>query len=220
MAFSPIISTIYKDKIRGEELEKIGSKNAISYIEEKYGFTPEIISVKAKKVDSGPIPVPAIQREYTGSVEVELKYNNKNFRVYTAGEENSQYISDNYQQDEIISSILNIIGEYKGDYYSYSLDNDTCSWKTYYNGSNIKDFLDEFILTINYINNSDIENSNNEIASLFEKGDLWLYNFKSEELLKEYQDMDFGWSAIDERFSKYLDKIICIRDGNIKIYNY
>lgn len=220
----------YERAVRELQLEKIGSKNAIAYIEDKYGFIPEIISVEAKTRNTDPIP--SLTKEYNGYVEVELKYNNKDFKVYITGNENSRTGVDNYQQDEIISSILNIISQYKGNYYSYSftygnykynsynVEENIIYTNTYYNGSNIKDFLGPITLTINYINNSNFENSNNDLISLFEKGTLYLYNFKSEELLTEYQNKTFDYMVNDDRFANYVDKIIYIKDGDIQTFQY
>ena len=215
-----------KEKI---QIEKLGSSNAISYIEEKYGFTPEVISVEEQIKNSDPIPA---TKEYNGYVDVKLKYNNKNFVVNIYGRKESKNGVDNYQQEEIISSLLNIINQYKGTHYSYSftygnyknniykVEENVIYTNKYYDGTNIKDFLKTMTLTINYINNSNIENSNNEILSLFEKGTLYLYNFKSDELLNEYKNINFSYSVNDDRFANYVNKIVFIRDGNIQTYNF
>lgn len=211
------------------QIEKLGSSNAISYIEEKYGFTPEVISAEAQIKNSDPIPS---IKEYNGYVDVKLKYNNKNFVVNIDGRKESKNGVDNYQQKEIISSLLNTINQYKGSHYSYSftygnyknntykVEENVIYTNKYYDGTNIKDFLETMTLTINYINNSNIENSNNEILSLFEKGTLYLYNFKSDELLNEYKNMNFSYSVTDDRFANYVNKIVFIRDGNIQTYNF
>lgn len=121
------------------QIEKIGSSNAVSYIEEKYGFTPEVISIEAQTKNSDPIPS---TKEYNGYVDVKLKYNDKNFVVNIYGRNESKNGVDNYQQEEIISSLLNIINQYKGTHYSYSF--------TYGNYKNNTYKVEENVISVSY----------------------------------------------------------------------
>lgn len=95
-----------EEKLKMSNYKRIGEKNAISYIKEKYDFTPSVVSSQCATYNSSPVldfsPGP------TGYVYVKLsdKKRDKEFWVYTTGQEsNSQECWDNYQHEEIEAAI-------------------------------------------------------------------------------------------------------------------
>ena len=88
------------------EYKEIAKENAIVYVEEKYGFTPDILGAECEKVA---IPLAYDQTpEDTGYVYVKLhdKTENITFWVYATGlEESTVECYDNYQYAEIEDSV-------------------------------------------------------------------------------------------------------------------
>ena len=89
-----------------EEYKKTGEENAITYIEEKYDFTPTVLEVECVtvnhefEIDFTPSP--------TGEVFVKMQddKDGEEFWVYTIGEESSlENCYDNYQHEEIDTAI-------------------------------------------------------------------------------------------------------------------
>ena len=89
------------------KLENQASKNAINYINDKYGFEANLLSAKVERIDSGPIIDPS--PEPTGKVFVELEYDNKKFEVYISGESETNDGYDNYQYNQIVTDVLKLI---------------------------------------------------------------------------------------------------------------
>ncbi len=145
-----ILVGIFKgDDILEEEFADIrGKRNAIEYIEKKYGFTPKIRSIECERY-SLYFPFPRYLSSY---VYVDMSYNGKNFSayVYHDGDEIEGY--DNYQYNEIMagfeSEIENLIG---GDiefstlcYGREHVDSDDGGFamvETYYDGTNLAEVL-------------------------------------------------------------------------------
>ncbi len=80
-----------------KEIEESGKMNAVNYIQEKYGFTPEIIAAEVCKEGSDGDPFPSAN----GYVLVTMNYGDKTFRVKINGEEPVQQGLDDYQHDQI-----------------------------------------------------------------------------------------------------------------------
>ena len=102
----PACAYTEEEKRMMEQYEKIGRKNAITYIEEKYGFTPSVEGLKCETVAIAlaldPSPAP------TGYVYVEMydKKSNIHFWVYATGEEEgTQECWDNYQHGDIEKTV-------------------------------------------------------------------------------------------------------------------
>ncbi len=88
-----------------KQYRKTAEQNAVSYIEEKYGFTSEVLGSECEviKVEFSLNIAP----EPTGDVYVELydEEKDKSFWVYTTGEEASRECWDNYQYEEIEAAV-------------------------------------------------------------------------------------------------------------------
>ena len=88
-----------EEKAQMAGYEKLAKANAIEYIQNKYGFKPEVTGTKVLKVDPG--PVPDLFPSATGMVNVSMKYNDVEFMVNITGEEKSIDGKDTYQKKEI-----------------------------------------------------------------------------------------------------------------------
>ncbi len=88
-----------------KQYRKTAEQNAVSYIEEKYGFTSEVLGSECEviKVEFSLNIAP----EPTGDVYVELydEEKDKSFWVYTTGKEVSRECWDNYQYEEIEAAV-------------------------------------------------------------------------------------------------------------------
>ena len=94
-----------KDTI--EQYKTQAEENSISYIKEKYNISSEVISLEVELEDTDPIP--NITPDPTGNVYVKMKSNNKEFYVYITGKESSIIGKDNYQYNEIVTDLLELI---------------------------------------------------------------------------------------------------------------
>ncbi len=94
-----------EQKAENEKNLRQAEKNAVAYIEEKYGFTPEIIESELERYGSlfGSLP--------ESTAMVRMSYNNKEFSVYIDGESKNTDGADNYQQEEIISALTEKLSE-------------------------------------------------------------------------------------------------------------
>lgn len=86
-----------------------GEKNAIQYIEDKYGFKPTVKSVKSQSTNNSPIPFSSSSD--TGYVYVKMKHDDKEFYVFISGTSENTDGIDNYQVDAIENAISNKIQE-------------------------------------------------------------------------------------------------------------
>lgn len=87
------------DRLEIASNKKLSEKLVTNYIEEKYGFTPTIISTTTEYENTNPIPDP--WPSATGYVVVKCKYNFIYFDVVTYAEEGTDKIYDNYEYGEI-----------------------------------------------------------------------------------------------------------------------
>ena len=94
-----------EQKAENEKNLRQAEKNAIAYIEEKYGFTPEVIESAIERSSGlfGGTPLTTAM--------IRMSYNNKDFSVYIDGETENTDGADNYQQDEIISALTEKLSE-------------------------------------------------------------------------------------------------------------
>lgn len=83
--------------------------NAVSYIEDKYGFTPTIVNTNVLKVNTG--PVPDFTPPPSGRVEVKMRYEGTDFTVNISGEDQEINGSDDYQKDKITNDFKERLGK-------------------------------------------------------------------------------------------------------------
>ena len=87
-----------------EQAEEI----AISHIEEKYGFTPSVVSSKSDQ-DENIVPV----SHYVPQTVVTMSYMDQTFTVIAEGDDTTtDKVVDNYQEEEIRSAFQEYLSEY------------------------------------------------------------------------------------------------------------
>lgn len=130
-----------------------GAINANNYVKEKYGFNPKIKSVKNTFEEPGILPklFPYPEDE----VIVTMKYKDTEFRVEVSGSTFSKEGADDFQKDEIMSYLNDVIcekypmvkeavlDEYTRDYYRFS---------EYFTGDNFQDFLTDSYVILKVVN--------------------------------------------------------------------
>lgn len=136
-----------------KQYEKQGKKNAKEYIEEKYGFEARITDVECDKVN--PAPVPDLWPGPNGNVKVTMEYEDKEFYVYIAGDEETAEGVDNYQMDEILEDFEEALEDVSGLnakdtalFYGEFLSEEEAPdgngmVNTYYDGENLDEILKE-----------------------------------------------------------------------------
>ncbi|MBO5266759.1 MAG: hypothetical protein J6B08_05610 [Ruminiclostridium sp.] len=94
-----------EQKAENEKNLRQAEKNAVAYIEEKYGFTPEIIESVLERYGGlfGSTP-------HTSAL-IRMNHNSKDFSVYIDGSTKNTDGADNYQQEEIISALTEKLSE-------------------------------------------------------------------------------------------------------------
>lgn len=180
-----------KEKQYINELKKQAQENAISYIQEKYSFTPKIISSTIEKLNS-----PAsFKAEPSGNIIFKCTYNNQEFIIYISGKEKTTEGYDNYQMSKIIEDVTNYINnltkitpEKISIKYGKSPNNNNTNGliKEYYQ-NNLIDIINtnNFKITAQYINiNNFTDIKNNSLFTNITQADLKFINYRDK---KSYQ---------------------------------
>lgn len=107
-----------EEKAQMKRYEENGKKNAIEYVENKYGFTPTITGVRVLKVDSG--PVPDLSPAPTGMVDVSMSYEDVTFTVNISGQ------ADGIDNIDGKSGNFGNVG--KDDYQKGEITQAFCEW--------------------------------------------------------------------------------------------
>ena len=193
-----------------------GKKNAVKYIEEKYGFKPSVKSVQVIKYNGSPIPFST--SSYTGYVYVKMEHDNKTFYVHlSAISENTDGV-DNYQVEviedaisqkvnEMVPNVINIdycIGNHKVS----SEDSYYGMIPLKYDGSNLKEVLEKAQLKriIVSLADSDLSYlSEDMINETFGSNtDILFVNYKSMEDYQKAENTTYGLR--DYRISSGIEK--------------
>lgn len=85
------------------QYKSLGRKNAVQYIEDKYGFKPSVKNVISQKYNGSPLPFSSSSE--TGYVYVEMKHEDKTFYVFISGTSENTDGIDNYQIRDIENAI-------------------------------------------------------------------------------------------------------------------
>ena len=132
---------------KNAENEERGKKNAVAYIEKKYGFTPTVKSAVIDRIPGG------YGGTATTDVIVTMEYGDRVFTVFINGASETDRGSDDYQAEEITAALRTAIDERmpglqmltvypynRVETIDYSM---TLLFQTKYDGSNLKTVLAE-----------------------------------------------------------------------------
>ena len=123
--------------------EAQASRNAKAYIQQKYGFTPEITGTSVDRITG------MFRLAPTSDVFVEMLYNDRDFTVYITGFQESTDGRDSYQSPDIKQALFDLINDEKDGLqvldiypnYKTRLTPDEPLYSTYFNGSNLAELL-------------------------------------------------------------------------------
>lgn len=178
-----------EEKQKREEYFAQAKENAVKYIEDKYGFTPEIGTAKCTFDNSD-----NFASSCNEEIIVNAKYNDKWFEVLIDGSNSTNKGYDNYQLEEISKDILDIISNDFGMpyeynfYYGYDYHEYEGMIDTYYNGNNLQEIIGTkyFGAILKYVDEDNFEilqtRLENANYSIFNR--LYIINYKS---LKSYK---------------------------------
>ncbi len=233
------IVTIYlaSQYIGDKHRESVASSNAISYIQKKYNFTPNIIEIKRDyAVDEYfPFAFP----EANGYFLLKMEYDGKFFGVYVNGKKRTQEAKDDYQEKEILDDVTHFISsEYGIDVLGIDCKYGRANWITsYYDGSNLLDIFANEGMTRLIINTTDCDVQNVDIEDIketFSSNMANIVDFKSKEIYEEtlnygyrYETQMDSWGQQERDYSILLPYIEEYAYSNInknaeygKVYTY
>lgn len=186
--------------------KKQAVKNTITYIEDKYGFTPIIKNTECEKDIENLMPL-TLFYPATGYVYVEVSDGNRSFNVYISGKEATEVGFDNYQYNEIkydVEDILNktlktqsisyilSYGKFR-DLWSTSLSSANGLITEYYDKTNLStitknydfDIVLEYIdISLDNLYNFNSDNPPQEFVSELENSNILLLSYRSDEAYK------------------------------------
>lgn len=212
-----------------KEYETQGKENAINYIEDKYGFTPNIVKIEAIKED--PYMIPDFSTPPTGRVSLELSHNNKKFIVEIQGDRKTIDGGDNYQYEEIESDILEIIKKDTNmDPYKHSINFGIFTTKNlineYYNKDNLNELIDSlnFNIVLEYINKPSLINNDykNITENFINCSQFGIINYKSMEQYNNKLEKMISFEMFDNYITGNainIDYAFFINQKNIVHYN-
>ena len=189
-------------------------KNTIKYIEKKYGFSPNIQKTECTYSNSD-----MFASNCNEDILVTAEYNGKRFQVIIDGSKTSEEGKDNYQYQDIVTKIINIIDNNIEQPYKYKV---YFGYKgkglinEYYNGNNIIDILsplsNNVTLLAEYIDKDNVsqirEKLNSTDFSIFSK--LYIVNYKSLDSYKITKSHDYNIRG------SYLESLFYENSSNLK----
>lgn len=232
------------EKSEMRSYEKQGKKNAIAYIEEKYGFTPEVISVKTEKshiVNPGLLfPEFDFSPSATGNVYVQMEYEGRAFAVFISGEEKTSQGCDNYQMPEILKGIGAKLQECTSGTIldvDFAYGHRKTIWESakengfvqgYYDGTNLEEVFGNYkVEMVVHLVDGDIDSVSAERfqGHFGENTDIYLIEYVSEEAFRAIdnpsENIYTGYSYGDiERFAMQLKSITEVDDNIIFTTEY
>ena len=104
---------IMSKSLKTKKEQNLAEKNAISYIEKKYGFTPEVIgSERYYEVDVDFDILITYSKTPTDDYLVRLRHEGKEFKVYISFTEVTDKGRDDYQSDEVNAAVKDSVASY------------------------------------------------------------------------------------------------------------
>lgn len=214
-----ILSAVFTGCVSREQREENqknllqAEKNAVLYVEEKYGFTADITNSEVEAI--GDLLGPT----FSGYGLIDMEYNEREFTVYIDGRTQNTNGKDDYQEEEIKSAVKDKLYEitevkfdnilmqnyYNGRQYE-DIDNFHLFYNTYFYGDNLDELSDEcsFYFTASCLDSEDISKLDEEtMKNAFGEniGAVYSYNksSKSSDWYSEYKEL----KSINNSFSQY-----------------
>lgn len=228
-----------EQKAENEKNLKQAENNAVSYIEQKYGFKPEITESVLERHSGLFGSTPGT------TAIIRMTYNGKEFSVYIDGKSENTEGADNYQQDEIISALTEkikdtaknakgIVGEVKsvningGKVQDFFPD---VEWGTenlysaYFDGDNFAEVFGDNLcyVTADYIDTDFTSLDKNFFDFILsnERVKLQLISYRTEKDYKERTDYNNLDSDIDiEKHAIQIEESLVFEKGERKHSEY
>lgn len=176
-----------------EQYRKQGEINAVNYVKEKYGFDAKVISVEEGKNSSALWG--GLDTTPNGRVYVRFKANEKEFLVYTVGDEETIDASDDYQMDIIEKEFIEFFkNNISLDLYDYKLEFEYGGIKEYYD-NNLEVILpyitnlELYYIGENNLSSLDLEKIENLLQEHY--GKVTLISFENKEKCNAYKNAEF-----------------------------
>ena len=216
-----------EEKQKRENYFTQAKENAVNYVQNKYGFKPEVGTAKCTFVNSD-----SFASNCNEEIIVTVGYNDKWFKVLINGSYETIEGSDNYQYDQISKDIINLIrsdfgAPYKYQvYYGYEAEGII---ETYYNGNNLSEIIEKnYVMSVvEYINRESLESLEYKLKSskYSRYSELYIVNYKSLDSYKKTSTHTYNikGSYMEEDFyenSDYLKDVITSGYGKTKYYNF
>lgn len=182
--------------------KKQATENAITYIENKYGFTPKIKRAKCEEDIEYSI-VPRLWYSLTGYVDIVASDGDRSFNIYISGKEVTEIGFDNYQYNEIkndVEDILNNTLKTQSIYYILSYGKFRDIWSTslsgngliteYYDKTNLSTITKnyDFYIVLEYIDmsfdnlyNFNLDNPPQKFISELDSSNILLLSYRNSE---------------------------------------
>ena len=172
-----------EDRAQAEAWRTQAEKNAVTHIEEKYGFKAQVLDSETQKSES------LFSAQFTSKTLVTMEYNGKQFQVLAFGEDGyMDKTTDNYQKAELLAAVEEEVTALFGvtpDFFEVAGgDNEYATtvngdefydmyYHAYYDGANLEQVLTEemFYCLAEYVGDIDLDN-------LYEQNKIPLFDHK------------------------------------------
>ena len=216
------------EKQKRKEYFAQAEKNAIKYIENKYDFTPKIISKKCTFNNSD-----NFSSNCNETIQLIAKdKNKKTFTILINGSKETDEGSDNYEKDKIEKDIINELKEDFGEPYKYQImygnENENIISKKY--DGNLDEVLEKANVKIilEYIDIDNLEDKQNILKTseyLKKYNRVYILNYKSKKAYKKTKKHTYNitGSYLESEFENNknnLKDVLVLDYSNIHYYNY
>ncbi len=167
MIFTGCVSE--EERAQAEAWRKRAEENAVTYIQEKYGFEATVIDSESQRGED------LFKPRYLSKTLVTMEYNGKQFKVLSYGEDDyMDTATDNYQKDELVAAVEEEVTALFGtepDFFDVSGGDNESSvginseefydmfYNIYYDGTNLEEVLtsEVFYCAAEFVGEMDLE---------------------------------------------------------------
>ena len=134
-----------EEQERTKRYLKQAKENAIEYVMEKYGVEAKVMDAEIERIEG------LFGSDPGSDAYISMRYDDKIFTVYIAGDEETTDGKDDYQQEEIEAAVLEDIKDSVSGtpdkavvYNQYNIDRRYLMCDEYFDGDNLSDIFDEY----------------------------------------------------------------------------